>query len=697
MTSHAALPLAASAMQWVMGNIDWAVAALIVVVCLVIYGGKDLLRFSPLRARAVASVCFHESIRRRVLWLTPLAILAVILVSQFQRPLDDQDAIRQTTRFCVFAAGVLVTVAAIILACTNLPREIENRVIYTVVTKPTSRLEILVGKIVGFSTLSALILAIMGVFSWGYLHWQEWRLLQGIQTQLAANITDTAAEQTLKYYADHGLLNARDYRGTVDVQVMAEYPKPDATIRWASGGGEQEILVPFRLDPAQVQAASEAGMLLAISMPWEEFREPTLEEMQGIAMIAESAHVQTTSAAAPQGPGMSDALKEKYPGFVRVAFYSAMITDPIELEGSRPIPLFDASGRKRELVEIPAATARQAVAAGQFFVAVSGVNPNVRFGVQGAPVALLLPSADPKNPTLVTSQPIRSGFGVQVPIIGRSGMDGQQLRGDKPEAAPIAVFAYRSRDLAARSGDLNIEFRTVVDRQGSDDAIERQQPTLVELSVLNKNTNKASTPVTIAVESRRTAYATLPAEYVAGGHFDVLVRSLTPGHWIGLTPQTVRLAVGDGSFALNLAKSYLILWMLSVLVILVAIFSSTFLSWPIAVVLTAVILLGHWGVMQLGEMTAPGVGRQVVNDLFAGAAPAVAETLTRSMEGLTSLIRVVAAFLPDISQFAAVEEIAQGSAIRSRSLTQPLAVLAMFGLPILALSYVFFRNKEVAP
>ena len=57
-----------------------------------------------------------------MLWITPLAILGVIVVSQLQRPLDEQDAIRQTTKFCLFATGLLVTVATIILACTNLPR-----------------------------------------------------------------------------------------------------------------------------------------------------------------------------------------------------------------------------------------------------------------------------------------------------------------------------------------------------------------------------------------------------------------------------------------------------------------------------------------------------------------------------------------------------------------------------------------------
>src|SRR3989442_560281 len=79
---------------------------------------------------AISSVSFRESIRRRVLLITPLAIVGVILVSQLQRPIDEADAIRQTVKFCLFATGLVVSIVTIILACTNLPREIDNRVIY---------------------------------------------------------------------------------------------------------------------------------------------------------------------------------------------------------------------------------------------------------------------------------------------------------------------------------------------------------------------------------------------------------------------------------------------------------------------------------------------------------------------------------------------------------------------------------------
>src|SRR5687768_5261776 len=146
----------------------WVLLGLIVLAFLV-FGFRDLLRLSWRRIWAISGVCFDESIRRRVLWITPLAILGVIAVSQLTKPVDAQDAIRQTTKFCVFASGLVVAITAIILACTNLPKEIENRVIYTVVTKPTTRLEIVLGKVVGFARVSATILLIMGAFSWIYL------------------------------------------------------------------------------------------------------------------------------------------------------------------------------------------------------------------------------------------------------------------------------------------------------------------------------------------------------------------------------------------------------------------------------------------------------------------------------------------------------------------------------------------------
>src|ERR1700710_61401 len=180
-------------------NLTWILGGLIVVIGLFVVGLKDVIRFQFRRVWAISGVCFDESIRRRILWITPLAILGVIVVAQLQKPNDEQDAIRQTTKFCLFATGLVVTLGTIILACTNLPREIENRVIFTVVTKPTTRLEIVLGKILGFGRVCAAILLIMGVFTYGYLWLRAHNMEAGIRERLELNVVDPITRPTLEH------------------------------------------------------------------------------------------------------------------------------------------------------------------------------------------------------------------------------------------------------------------------------------------------------------------------------------------------------------------------------------------------------------------------------------------------------------------------------------------------------------------
>jgi hypothetical protein len=194
---------------WLGNNMGPVLAGAIVVLGLLVYGLRDTLGFSLRRARAIAGVCFDESLRRRVLWVTPLAILGLVIVCQLQHPIDEQDAIRQTAKFCVFAAGLVVVLTSLILACTNLPREIESRVIFTIVTKPATRLEIVVGKVMGFAQVSATILIIMGLFTAGYLQVRSWSLSNSIQSKLASQSVDAPMVATLQHYKTAGLLTAR--------------------------------------------------------------------------------------------------------------------------------------------------------------------------------------------------------------------------------------------------------------------------------------------------------------------------------------------------------------------------------------------------------------------------------------------------------------------------------------------------------
>ena len=113
-------------LAWSTESTVWVVAAVIVIGGLAVFGFDDVRRASLYRIWAISSVCFAESIRRRVLWVIPLAVIGVLAVSLLQHSLDPQEAIRQTIKFCLFATSLIITLTALILAATNLPREIEK-------------------------------------------------------------------------------------------------------------------------------------------------------------------------------------------------------------------------------------------------------------------------------------------------------------------------------------------------------------------------------------------------------------------------------------------------------------------------------------------------------------------------------------------------------------------------------------------
>ncbi|HEY7088432.1 MAG TPA: hypothetical protein VH518_10110, partial [Tepidisphaeraceae bacterium] len=191
----------------------------------------------------------------------------------------------------------------------------------------------------------------------------------------------------------------------------------------------------------------------------------------------------------------------------------------------------------------------------------------------------------------------------------------------------------------------------------------------------------------------------IPASALAGGDFDVYVRNHSEGHYVGLQRIALSMVSSQESFDVNLFKSLSILWLLSILVVIISIFCSTFLSWPIAIVLTVVLLLGHWLVVQLGDTLAPGIGNQVATDIFgaSNASASQAKVVSASVEALSKLLNQIAKVLPDIGQFSAVEDIEKGATISLQRLAEPTKVLLAFGLPMIVLSYIFLRNKEVAP
>jgi hypothetical protein len=98
----------------------------------------------------------------------------------------------------------------------------------------------------------------------------------------------------------------------------------------------------------------------------------------------------------------------------------------------------------------------------------------------------------------------------------------------------------------------------------------------------------------------------------------------------------------------------------------------------------------------LGDALNPGVGRSVATDL-GFREPDQSKVVSASVDALAKMLTTVSKVLPDLSKFAVIDDISRGVSIPTRSIADSLGVLACYGLPLLVLSFVIFKNKEVAP
>jgi ABC-type transport system involved in multi-copper enzyme maturation permease subunit len=682
-----------------LGQLGWVLLGLIVVAFL-LFGFRDVLRLSWARISAISSVSFDESIRRRVLWITPLAIVGAIAVSQLQNAVDPQDAIRQTTKICLFAAGLVVVLTAIILASTNLQKEIETRVIYTIVTKPTTRLEIVLGKVWGFAKVSAAILLIMGVFTYAYLHVRAWRLGKVVTGTLQTLSPTDPSFATLKYYEGAGLLNAKAMTQAQWMQMLAR-PPVEGEPRWMAGALGQQFTLAFNLSEDDVNQlvddVNKAGGVLAlvIEMPtivheptdaqWETIKQSNIPVVGGPpgGTPAPSSTAPSTAPAATQPTGrptpvITVSIRNRAGEHV-AAEKELNKGSPIELQNGRVVlPLV------KEVLE------KMLYEGGAFTVTVVATSPAVEYAVGQTPVSLQVVDAQGKGGHRVNPLPQEGG----PYIVGSIGRFGQQIYGGAEGEGGLAVYRFPALRPGEGGDELTFEAKVGIERAG-ERADEMELLPEVQLRVRDPKTGKTSDPVSFRPETNRICYVNVPrAAFPTDGPFDVLVRSITPNKWLGLQPQSFSLATGSRSFALNLFKSLLILWLMSVLVITIALFCSTFVSWPIAVVLTLVLLFGHWGVNQIGDAGGPGIGATVTGQTTD---PIQAKVMRTGVNFLAKVLMVVSAFLPDVSSFQATADIERGVSVPLSRLGSAGWVLLGYGVPMVMLAYLVLKRKEVAP
>ena len=125
----------------------------------------DLLALSPRRIYALAVLTLKECIRRKALFVflvfAPILMLGGWYLNQASSRIDLQRSLHVT--FMLTVITNLVFIVILFLSCWGIPEDIRLRSMHTVVTKPARRVEIVIGRILGISSLAIALLVIMGV------------------------------------------------------------------------------------------------------------------------------------------------------------------------------------------------------------------------------------------------------------------------------------------------------------------------------------------------------------------------------------------------------------------------------------------------------------------------------------------------------------------------------------------------------
>lgn len=114
----------------------------------------------------IAINTLREALRKKTLHVLIGLGLLVMLILPAIPTTDEPDAQVKMMLVIFFQVVVLLCITGVIfLSATSLPCEIEDRTIYGILSKPIARQKVVMGKMLGFALLSAMLLAIFGLLN----------------------------------------------------------------------------------------------------------------------------------------------------------------------------------------------------------------------------------------------------------------------------------------------------------------------------------------------------------------------------------------------------------------------------------------------------------------------------------------------------------------------------------------------------
>jgi hypothetical protein len=241
---------------------------------------QSLSRVRFRRIWALTKLGFKEAVRSRVFWVFLVFLIVFLFPAKWFFPIKPEDELRSTVAISSLAMNMLLLFTAALLAAFSIPNDIKNQNIYTVVTKPVERFEIVLGRFVGYTFLMTMALLGMTVISYVLI--------------AAAGVDPKAREETYKARVPvRGDLSFASRRGEIEgTNVGREFDYR----RYIAGdpSSTQRAIWAFHGLPAQLSGEQDH---VPLEFTFDIFRMTKGEENRGVDLA-----IRVVSWQAPQVP-----------------------------------------------------------------------------------------------------------------------------------------------------------------------------------------------------------------------------------------------------------------------------------------------------------------------------------------------------------------------------------------------------------
>lgn len=150
--------------------------------------------FSPARIAAIAGNTLLELVRLKVFYFLLIFALLIIGSSAFMVNFTFQEQFQVLKDVSLGAMSIFTWLLAVLSTAMLLPKDIEDRTLYTILAKPVPRFEYLLGKLLGVLILLLIATVVMGVMFAAALYFrQEMVIAQGMREHVGEPQADIDA------------------------------------------------------------------------------------------------------------------------------------------------------------------------------------------------------------------------------------------------------------------------------------------------------------------------------------------------------------------------------------------------------------------------------------------------------------------------------------------------------------------------